>query len=182
MVALRTASLTAWANAGAARFRVRRHANDNHTPMTTWTTSSSATRAGRGNPDDTGRCHSPHSAETNTADAHPRDSPSWCTWASTAPRNATSSSRNVAGKYSAVYFTSAPRAAAAGSGAPVATCRTPYTVAKPPAPTAMGRAASRTVVAMLLARSENAAAAAPPMAAAYQPTVAQSRSLTARTP
>ena len=53
---------------------------------------------GNGRPFETGRCQSPQSTETKTADIRPRLSPSWCTWASSAPLNETSSSRKVAGK------------------------------------------------------------------------------------
>lgn len=84
-------------------------------------------------------------------------------------RNATSSRRNVAGKYKAVYLATDASAATAGSGVPVATWIIPNTSAMPLAPTATGRAAERSASGTELASSANAAQTAPATAARYQP-------------
>ena len=73
MNALRTASLTAWASAGPARLRVRRQAIDSGTPeQRRGRRRARRVAAGTGSAFDTGRCHSPHSTDTRTADARPR--------------------------------------------------------------------------------------------------------------
>ena len=46
---------------------VRRQANDSGTPSRTCTATSSTSWAGNGRPCETGRCHSPHSADTKSA-------------------------------------------------------------------------------------------------------------------